>query len=127
MAIDLNCEMSNFYSAMAYPGSELFNMAIQNRWKLPENWLGFSQHAFETLPLPTKNIGAGEVLAFRDWVWNKYFTNSKFLNMIHSKFGDKTFNHIRELTNTKLDRKYSASIDFDSYNVPQKIQNEIII
>ena len=66
MALEMNCEMANFYSAMAYPGSQLFDMAIKDGIALPESWLGYSQHAFESLPLATKHISAGEVLAFRD-------------------------------------------------------------
>ena len=75
LAIELNCEMANFYSAMAYPGSQLFDIAISDGCNLPETWLGYSQHAYETLPLPTNHIAAGEVLAFRDKAWKEYFTS----------------------------------------------------
>ena len=54
MAIDLNCEFANIYSAMAYSGSKLYNIAIEKWWQLPEEWHVYSQHSFETLPLPTK-------------------------------------------------------------------------
>ena len=30
LAAELNCEFANFYSAMAYPGSPLYAMAIRN-------------------------------------------------------------------------------------------------
>ena len=33
---------------------------------LPETWTGYSQHAVDTLPLPTRHLSAGEVLRFRD-------------------------------------------------------------
>ena len=42
MAIDLNCEFANFYSAMAYPGSKLYLDAIKEGWELPETYVGYS-------------------------------------------------------------------------------------
>ena len=52
---------------------------------LPESpagpgWIGYSQHAFESLPLPTEIVSSGEVLGFRDWAFDQYFTNPKYLS-----------------------------------------------
>src|SRR5207249_1869902 len=33
MAIEANCEFANFYSAMAYPGSKLYTLALEKGWK----------------------------------------------------------------------------------------------
>ena len=74
LALDLNCEFANFYSAMAYPGSPLYEEAIRRGWRLPETWSGYSQHSVDTLPLPTRHISAGEVLSFRDRAFDTYFT-----------------------------------------------------
>ncbi len=81
MAMELNCEFANFYSAMAYPGSKLYEIAVREGWKLPDEWHGFSQHSYEMLPLPTKYLSAPEVLKFRDDAFHKYFrTASIFEN-----------------------------------------------
>src|SRR6185295_13032746 len=40
LALDLNCEFANFYSAMAYPGSPLYDQAVKEGWRLPERWSG---------------------------------------------------------------------------------------
>src|SRR5437667_443212 len=61
LALELNCEFANFYSAMAYPGSPLYLMAVQNGWELPAAWSGYSQHSYDCLPLRTEKISAGEV------------------------------------------------------------------
>ena len=37
LALDLNCEFANFYSAMAYPGSPLYEQAIRRGWRLPDD------------------------------------------------------------------------------------------
>jgi len=40
LALELNCEFANFYSAMAYPGSPLYRQAQEQGWPLPESWGG---------------------------------------------------------------------------------------
>lgn len=107
LAIDLNCEFGNFYSAMAYPGSPLYNLAVQQNWPLPSTWSGYSQHAYDTLPLPTRYLSASDVLRFRDHAFNVYFTNPKYLDMVRTRFGPDTVDHIRQMTAHKLDRKYA--------------------
>lgn len=109
MAKELNCEMANFYSAMAYPGSKLYNIATENKWQLPDSWLGYSQHAYETLPLRTDKLQASEVLAFRDQAWQEYFTNPVYLDMVKKKFGMKTYAHILDTTKHQLRRKIVAA------------------
>jgi anaerobic magnesium-protoporphyrin IX monomethyl ester cyclase len=107
LALDLNCEFANFYSAMAYPGSPLYEEAIRRGWRLPDTWSGYSQHSVDTLPLPTRHIPAGEVLSFRDRAFDTYFTHEPYLRMVKQKFGEDTLAHIREMTSHKLERKYS--------------------
>src|SRR6266849_9828524 len=80
LALDLNCEFANFYCAMAYPGSPLYDLALKLEWPLPEKWSGYSQHSVDTLPLPTKRLPASEVLRFRDHAFNVYFTHPRYLD-----------------------------------------------
>ncbi len=108
LAMELNCEFANFYSAMAYPGSQLYNLAIKEGWPLPERWSGYSQHAVDTLPLPTKYLSAAEVLRFRDHAFQVYFNSPKYVDMIIRKFGSETAQHIREMATYKLERRYAA-------------------
>ncbi|MDD3023983.1 MAG: radical SAM protein [Syntrophomonadaceae bacterium] len=110
LAVELNCEMANFYSAMAYPGSALYQFALENNWELPATWLGYSQYSHETIPLRTNYLTAGEVLTFRDEAWNKYFTNPAYLGFIKNKFGFETFSHIIEMTKYKPRRRYAAKL-----------------
>lgn len=110
MSLALKCEMVNFYSATAYPGSQLYQLAIKNGWKLPEKWQDFSQHSYEQLPLPTEKLSAGEVLAFRDKAWQIYFTDPGFLSVVREKFGQRVVDHITALTKITLRRKYAAPL-----------------
>lgn len=104
-ALELNTELANFYCAMAYPGSKLYDIAIQEGGDLPKEWHCYSQHSYETLPLPTKYISAGDVLKFRDDAFHQYFENAGYLNMIEHKFGEGVKGHIKEMTKTRLRRK----------------------
>jgi radical SAM superfamily enzyme YgiQ (UPF0313 family) len=108
MAIDLCPDWANFYSAMAYPGSKLYDMAVEKGIALPETWVGFSQHAYETLPLPTDTVSAGQVLSFRDRAFHVFFEHPKYLGYIEKKFGPETGAHIREMTKHRLKRKFAA-------------------
>ena len=104
MALGINAEWANFYSAMAYPGSALYDQAQREGWPLPKSWSGFSQHAVDTLPLPTKYLPGSEVLKFRDRAFQLYFDNPRFLEMIHRRFGAETVAHIREMASHQLVR-----------------------
>lgn len=104
LAMDLNCEFANFYCAMAYPGSKLYGLAVEKRWPMPEKWHWFSQHAMETLPLPTLKLSAGQVLRFRDEAFDKYFTNTIYLESLEKKFGRQTREHIEGVVKHKIKR-----------------------
>mgnify|MGYP003676425517 FL=1 len=105
MAMELNCEFANFYSTMAYPGSQLYLDALREGWELPETYVGFSQHSYETQPLATKHISAAEVLRFRDEAFLKYYTSDRYLDMIEQKRGIETRHSIEDMTKIKLKRK----------------------
>lgn len=107
LACDLNTEWANFYCTMAYPGSPLYDTAIKEGLPLPTTWGGYSQHAVDTLPLPTKNLAASEVLRFRDEAFQTYFTSSRFLDMITEKFGLETAAHVREMASHTLERQFA--------------------
>lgn len=106
LALELNCEFGNFYSAMAYPGSDLYQTALREGWALPDTWAGYSQHAVDTLPLPTKYLSASEVLRFRDNAFQTYYNHQPYLEMIRTKFGNETVDHITDMASHKLERKY---------------------
>ena len=111
LSIRINSEWANFYSGMAYPGSQLYPMAKQKEWMLPDDkdgpgWIGYSQHAYETLPLRTEHIKGSEVLDFRDNAFDTYFNNSNYISMITKTFGKETAKHISEMAKHKLKRKH---------------------
>jgi len=105
LAKELNCEFINFYCAMAYPGSKLYDIALSEGWQLPAEWQGFSQHSYDMLPLPTNTLTAAEVLEFRDDAFHRYFANPVYLGMVEQKFGAGVRNYLEEMSRTRLKRK----------------------
>lgn len=107
LALELNCEFANFYSAMAYPGSPLYQRALDQGTALPASWAGYSQHAYDTLPLPTDKVSASEVLEFRDAAFRRYFSAPAYLQMVERKFGSATAEHVRQMAAHELPRGHA--------------------
>jgi anaerobic magnesium-protoporphyrin IX monomethyl ester cyclase len=105
LAQELNCEFANFYSAMAYPGSKLYDMAVAQGLELPHEWHHFSQHGYETLPLANRFSSAADILGFRDRAWDAYFTNPRYLDMVRQTFGQHVVDHIGRMVAVPLKRK----------------------
>ncbi|HJX13203.1 MAG TPA: radical SAM protein [Dehalococcoidales bacterium] len=107
MAREFNFEYVNLYTAMAYPGSQLYEEAVRDGLRLPETWHGYAQLGYETLPLPTKHLTAAEVLRFRDRAFVEYYRNPKYLKMIGEKFGPGAVAHIKGMLRHRIERKYA--------------------
>ncbi|MEG3639850.1 B12-binding domain-containing radical SAM protein [Magnetococcus sp. PR-3] len=105
MAKELNCEFANFYSAMAYPGSELYRNAVDQGLDLPEQWHHYSQHAYDTKPLANDQLSAAEILGFRDYAFDAYFTDPNYLNMVGQTFGSDIRHAMQEMVKIKLKRR----------------------
>ena len=105
LAKDLNCEFSNFYCSMAYPGSKLYLDAIKNNLGLPDCYVGYSQHSYEMRPLDTNHIPASEVVRFRDFAFLDYHEDPKYLDMVEKKFNLETRQKMVEMCQHRLKRK----------------------
>ncbi len=92
-----NCEYVNFYCAMAYPGSKLYDDVRSGQSGLPVKWEDYSQFSPNMKPLPTKYLTSEQVLEFRDKAFITYFTNNDYLNMIERKFGKGVVEHINKM------------------------------
>jgi len=107
LALGVNAEFSNFYSTMAYPGSALYRLALNEGWQLPETWSGYSQHSVDSLPLRTRHLSAAQVLRFRDRAFQSYFSSPSYLEMVERKFGPDTVAHVRQMAAVPLQRRFA--------------------
>lgn len=97
-----NFEWVNFYVAMAYPGSKLYEDAIKNDTPLPPTWDAYSQYSPNIVPLPTKYLSGQDVLKFRDEAFVDYFPNPAYQRMIEQKFGKQAVRQIDEMLKWKI-------------------------
>jgi anaerobic magnesium-protoporphyrin IX monomethyl ester cyclase len=105
LALELNTEMANMYPCQALPGSPMYYTAKKNGWALPDSYEGYAFLSYESQPLPTKYVGAAEVLRFRDEAWQTYFTNPAYLNLVEQKFGSVERKNIVDMASIHLKRK----------------------
>lgn len=105
LAFEMNCAFPSFFCAMAPPGSDLYDEAVAKGLPLPEQWVGFAQQGYEFLPLPTEQLAAADVLRFRDFAFDVYFRNPRYLKMIETKFGPTARAHVEGMTAIRLKRK----------------------
>jgi anaerobic magnesium-protoporphyrin IX monomethyl ester cyclase len=115
LAQEINAEWANFYCAMAYPGSPLYTLAKEKGHPLPDDpegpgWIGYSQHAYESLPLPTDALTSQEVLDFRDEAFDKYFTHAPYQSMVRERFGQPLVDHINDMVKVKIKRKHRDAL-----------------
>ena len=93
LAHEINAEWANMYCAMPYPGSTLHRIAGERGWRRPEDpggpgWIGYSQHAYESMPLPTETLPYTEVLDFRDAAFLRYYRRAAYVDMLRETFGE---------------------------------------
>jgi radical SAM superfamily enzyme YgiQ (UPF0313 family) len=105
LALSLGTEWANFYVALPYPGSPLFDEVQATRPQdLPPAWEAYSQHNPHTYPLSNANLSAAEILAFRDQAFLTFFTDPSFLARTAAKFGCPAVDHVRDMTRYRLRR-----------------------
>ncbi len=103
-AFELNCEYSNFYATVAYPGSRLYKDMQDLGVDVEREPIEYAQMSEFFRPLPTQYLNEKEVLRFRDKAFYEYYNNIGYLNMIKDKFGIETRNEILEMTKIKIER-----------------------
>ena len=105
LAEKLNCEYSNFYCTVAYPGSPFYDLMKERGVDLPKETDEYAQMSPKFKPLSTRYLSAQQVLEFRDRMFNIYHSNPKYLSMMEKRFGENVVNEIRDMLNVKIERE----------------------
>ena len=105
LSLELNTAGWNGYACMPLPGSQVYKDAVDLGHQLPEDYAGYSFHAYNTLPLPTETLTPAQILKFRDEAYTIFHTSPKFLKLIETKYGKQMADNIVENTKIKLKRK----------------------
>jgi radical SAM superfamily enzyme YgiQ (UPF0313 family) len=104
MACRYNVEWANFYCAMAYPGTKLYDQMQERGVALPTEWSAYGQYAANAQPLATKHVASREVLRFRDEAFDYYYRRPEYQTMLGKKFGGEAVALIRDILSHKLRR-----------------------
>jgi radical SAM superfamily enzyme YgiQ (UPF0313 family) len=105
LAMELNTENMNVYCATALPGSPLYLQEKAAGKQLPEAYSEFGFLSYDHIPSSTNELSSREILSFRDYFFDAYFTNPRFLDMIKKKYGQVAVDNIKKMTSIKISRK----------------------
>ena len=105
LSLELNTIAWNGYTVMALPGSQVYKDAVDGGHELPDDYVGYSFHSYETKPMPTRHLTSEEILWFRDHAWMTYHTHPPFLEKIEGLHGKKIRKNIEDMAKIKLKRK----------------------
>lgn len=104
LAVEINTEWVNFYSAVAYPGSSLYAEMTAKGWK-PPPWSAYSFHAKNHQPLGTETLTPAQVLDFRDWAYRHYMSSDYYQNTLRDKFGAEAVLGLQRMLAVPLERE----------------------
>lgn len=105
LAFELDLANMNVYCSTALPGSPLYLQAKQEGRFLPEKYSEFGFLSYDHIPDSTNTLTSKQILEFRDYFFNSYFTNPGVLDRIRNKYGQKSVENINKMTSIKLKRK----------------------
>jgi len=105
MAKHYNFEWANFYCAMAYPGTALYDDMIRQGASLPSAWSAYSQYSADSHPLATRHLAARDVQAFRDRAFEEYYSSPRYLQMLETKFGPDAVAYVKHILSQPLRRE----------------------
>lgn len=105
-AVSHNFEWLNYYPVFAYPGTPMYDRYIKEGIiEEPENWEQYALYGYECVPVRTRHLTSSEILRWRDDKFIDYHSRPEYLSMIKEKFGEDTYNHIKEMVKYPLRRK----------------------
>lgn len=105
LAFELDLANMNVYCSTALPGSPLYLNAKKEGRYLPEKYSEFGFLSYNHIPDSTEFLTPAEVLEFRDYFFDAYFTNPGVLNRMKNKYGEEACENIKKMTSIKLKRK----------------------
>jgi radical SAM superfamily enzyme YgiQ (UPF0313 family) len=104
LALELNTAYANFYCMSVYPGSKLYDEMKARGVDLPVKGDEFAQMSPNFKPTPTRMLDGREVLAFRDAAFTQYFTDSRYLAAMQTRFGGSVVSEIKDMTSINIRR-----------------------
>ncbi|TLN13764.1 radical SAM protein [bacterium] len=92
----LNVEYANFFLTMPYPGTNLYRIAQEKGYPLPEKWGQYGFFAPDAMPLRNKHLTSWDIIQFRDKAFNEYYQSASYQEMVREVFGEKILAFLKE-------------------------------
>ena len=105
LSLELSTAAGNGYPVIPLPGSELYKKAVSQGARLPDGYLGYSFHSYETSPMHTEFLSPAEIIKFRDDAFHIYHSHKPFLEKVRGRFGSIAIENIEEMSQIRLTRR----------------------
>ena len=107
MAKKFQFEWANFYCAMAYPGTRLYDELVAKGVSMPTKWSAYGHYSRDSRPLSTKYVDWKEVVRFRDAAFKEYYESPAYQAMITKRFGPESAAYVRRILSQPLVRDFT--------------------
>ena len=106
MAKAYKFEWANFYCAMAYPGTRLYDELVAGGVEMPREWSAYGHYSSNSRPLSTKYVDWKDVVRFRDAAFVEYFSDSTYQAILAKRFGEDATACVRRILEHPLKRDF---------------------
>jgi anaerobic magnesium-protoporphyrin IX monomethyl ester cyclase len=106
MAKSHQFEWVNFYCAMAYPGTQLYDELVAQGVEMPREWSAYGHYSPNSRPLSTKYVDWKDVVRFRDAAFVEYYSDPAYQAMIARRFGEEASAFVRQILEHPLKRNF---------------------
>ncbi|HQQ60372.1 MAG TPA: radical SAM protein [Kiritimatiellia bacterium] len=107
MAKTYQFEWANFYCAMAYPGTRLYDELVAQGVSMPTAWSAYGHYSRDSRPLSTKHVDWKEVVRFRDAAFQEYYEAPAYQAMVAKRFGPEAAAFVRRILEHPIQRDFT--------------------
>ena len=107
MAKKFQFEWANFYCAMAFPGTRLYDELVAQGVEMPKEWSAYGHYSRNSRPLSTKYVDWKDVVRFRDAAFKEYYENPAYQAMVARRFGPPAAAFVRRILEQPIPRDFT--------------------
>lgn len=107
MAKRYRFEWANFYCAMAYPGTRLYDELVAQGVAMPKAWSAYGHYSRDSHPLSTKHVDWKDVVRFRDAAFKEYYEDPGYQAMVARRFGPPAAAFVRRILENPIPRDFT--------------------
>ena len=102
-----NFEWANFYCAMAFPGTKLYNELVAQGVQMPTEWSAYGHYSRNSRPLSTQYVDWKDIVRFRDATFMEYYQNPAYQTMLARRFGPEAVAFVKKILEQPIQRDFT--------------------